>query len=108
MVSCGENHDIVRKAICSGYFTNAAKIKSIGEYVNLRTGIPCRLHPSSSLFTLGINILNFINNRICTRLFGLSWIGYDYKRVYVGSNSSWSLLVGWDGSNVFFCQRKFW
>lgn len=52
-MSCGENQDVVRKAICSGYFTNAAKIKSIGEYVNLRTGIPCRLHPSSSLYTLG-------------------------------------------------------
>lgn len=46
-------YDLVRKAICSGYFTNAAKIKGIGEYVNLRTGIPCKMHPSSALFTLG-------------------------------------------------------
>ena len=46
-------YDLVRKAICSGYFINAAKIKGIGEYVNLRTGIPCKLHPSSALFTLG-------------------------------------------------------
>lgn len=52
-MTCDQNLDVVRKVICSGYFTNAAKIKSIGEYVNLRTGIPCRLHPSSSLFTLG-------------------------------------------------------
>jgi pre-mRNA-splicing factor ATP-dependent RNA helicase DHX38/PRP16 len=53
--SCGSNWDIVRKAICSGYFTNAAKIKGIGDYVNLRSGIPCKLHPSSSLFSLGIS-----------------------------------------------------
>jgi len=53
VISAGTNFDIVRKAICSGYFTNAAKIKSIGDYVNLRTGIPCKLHPSSALFSLG-------------------------------------------------------
>ena len=47
------NWELVRKVICSGYFHNSAKIKSIGEYVNLRTGIPCVLHPSSALFSLG-------------------------------------------------------
>lgn len=52
-VSCGSNWDIVRKVIASGYFHNSAKMKSIGEYVNLRTGIPCILHPSSALFSLG-------------------------------------------------------
>ena len=46
-------YDLVRKAICAGYFTNAAKIKGIGDYINLRTGIPCKLHPSSALFSLG-------------------------------------------------------
>lgn len=38
ILSCNQNLDQVRKAICSGYFTNAAKIKGIGDYVNLRTG----------------------------------------------------------------------
>ncbi|GFH10074.1 helicase ATP-binding domain-containing protein [Haematococcus lacustris] len=36
MTSCGHDWDIVRKAICSAYFQNAAKFKSIGEYVNCR------------------------------------------------------------------------
>ena len=85
MISCGENHDIVRKAICSGYFTNAAKIKSIGEYVNLRTGIPCRLHPSSSLFTLGINILNFINNRNSIFDFNISYNLYTFYKLLIMS-----------------------
>ena len=42
IVSCDYNYDVVRKAICSSYFINAAKIKSIGDYTNLRTGMPCK------------------------------------------------------------------
>jgi len=53
LISCGVNWDIIRKCICSGYFHNAAKLKGIGEYVNLRTGIPCVLHPSSAIYSLG-------------------------------------------------------
>jgi len=51
--SCGSNWDVVRKAICSAYFTNAARLKGIGEYVNMRNGMPCHLHPSSALYGLG-------------------------------------------------------
>jgi pre-mRNA-splicing factor ATP-dependent RNA helicase DHX38/PRP16 len=51
--TCDNNWDIIRKCICSGYFTNATKLKGIGEYVNLRTGIPCVLHPSSAIYSLG-------------------------------------------------------
>ena len=53
LISCGTNWDVIRKCIGSGYFHNAAKLKGIGEYVNLRTGIPCVLHPSSAIFSLG-------------------------------------------------------
>jgi hypothetical protein len=28
-------------------------VKGIGEYVNLRTGMPCHLHPTSALFGCG-------------------------------------------------------
>lgn len=51
--SCGTNWDIVRKCICSAYFYQAARLKGIGEYVNLRTGMPCYLHPTSALYGLG-------------------------------------------------------
>ena len=52
--SCGTgNWDIVRQAICSAYFQNAAKFKGVGEYVNCRTGLPCHMHASSALFGLG-------------------------------------------------------
>jgi pre-mRNA-splicing factor ATP-dependent RNA helicase DHX38/PRP16 len=51
--SAGPSWDMVRKAICSAYFYNSAKIKGIGEYVNMLTGIPANLHPSSALYGLG-------------------------------------------------------
>lgn len=53
VVSCGMDWDIVRKCICSAYFYQAARLKGIGEYVNLRTGMPCHLHPTSALYGLG-------------------------------------------------------
>uniref|UniRef100_A0AC34FU17 DEAD-box helicase OB fold domain-containing protein n=1 Tax=Panagrolaimus sp. ES5 TaxID=591445 RepID=A0AC34FU17_9BILA len=53
IVSSGTDWDIVRKCICSAYFPNATRLKGIGEYVSLRTGIPCFLHPTSSLFGMG-------------------------------------------------------
>jgi len=51
--SIGTDWDTVRMVICSGYFHNASKMKGIGEYVNLRTGIPCVLHPTSAIYGLG-------------------------------------------------------
>lgn len=53
VVSCGTDWDIIRKCICSAYFYQAARLKGIGEYVNLRTGMPCHLHPTSALYGLG-------------------------------------------------------
>ena len=38
ILSCGGLWDVVRKAICSSYFYNSARIKGIGEYVNMLTG----------------------------------------------------------------------
>merc|ERR1719468_728765 len=53
VISCGTDWDVVRKAVCSGYFHNAGKLRGIGEYVNLRSKIPCHLHPTSALYGLG-------------------------------------------------------
>jgi len=53
LVSCGTDWDIVRKCICSAYFHQAARLKGLGEYVNARTGMPCHVHPTSSLFGMG-------------------------------------------------------
>jgi pre-mRNA-splicing factor ATP-dependent RNA helicase DHX38/PRP16 len=51
--SSGTNWDVVRKAICAGYFHNTARLKGIGEYVNMLTGMPCFLHPTSALYGMG-------------------------------------------------------
>jgi len=53
LVSCGTDWDLLRKSICSAYFQNAARFKAIGEYLNLRNGMPCYLHPTSALYGLG-------------------------------------------------------
>lgn len=53
LVSCGSEYDVARKAICSSFFTQAARLKGLREYVNLRNGMPCHLHPSSAIFGCG-------------------------------------------------------
>ena len=53
LTSSGTDWDIIRKCVCSAYFQNAAKLKGYAEYVNMRTGMPCFLHPVSSLYGLG-------------------------------------------------------
>ncbi|KAL0628708.1 Pre-mRNA-splicing factor ATP-dependent RNA helicase PRP16 [Plecturocebus cupreus] len=47
LASCGTDWDIVRKGICAAYFHQVAKLKGIGEYVNICTGMPCHLHPTT-------------------------------------------------------------
>jgi len=53
LVSCGTDWDVIRKCICSGYYHQAAKVKGIGEYINLRTSVTMQLHPTSALYGLG-------------------------------------------------------
>lgn len=53
--SAASEWDVVRKAICSAYFHNAAKMKGIGEYSNARSGMPCHMHPSSALYGMGVS-----------------------------------------------------
>ncbi|KAG9511146.1 Pre-mRNA-splicing factor ATP-dependent RNA helicase PRP16 [Fragariocoptes setiger] len=47
------------KCICKSYFHQAAKLKNLREYVNLRTGMPCNLHPTSALYGMG-NMPNYV------------------------------------------------
>jgi pre-mRNA-splicing factor ATP-dependent RNA helicase DHX38/PRP16 len=51
--SCGTDWDVIRRCICSGYYHQAAKVKGIGEYTNLRTSVVVQLHPTSALYGLG-------------------------------------------------------
>ncbi|EGE79057.1 adenosinetriphosphatase [Blastomyces gilchristii SLH14081] len=53
ITSCGTDWDVIRKCICSGYYHQAARVKGIGEYINLRTSVTIQLHPTSALYGLG-------------------------------------------------------
>jgi pre-mRNA-splicing factor ATP-dependent RNA helicase DHX38/PRP16 len=52
-LSAGVQWDRVRKCIAAAYVHKAGRLKSIGEYFNIRTGMPCHLHPTSALYGLG-------------------------------------------------------
>lgn len=53
IVSCGVDWDVIRKCITAGYFHQAVRVKGIGEYQNIRSAMPCHLHPTSALYGLG-------------------------------------------------------
>merc|ERR1712071_214703 len=53
MLECNGDWDTIRKCICSAFFHQAAKLKGLGQYINLRTGVLCHVHPTSSLFGMG-------------------------------------------------------
>ncbi|THH26848.1 hypothetical protein EUX98_g7335 [Antrodiella citrinella] len=53
LFTAGTDFDLIRKAITAGYFHQAARVKGIGEFVNIRTGLPTHLHPTSALYGLG-------------------------------------------------------
>ncbi|KAJ2641294.1 hypothetical protein GGF44_002186, partial [Coemansia sp. RSA 1694] len=53
LTSAGANWDVIRQCVCSAYFHQAARVKSLGEYNDLRTGMPCHLHPTSALYGMG-------------------------------------------------------
>lgn len=50
IVSCGRNTDKIRRALCSGFFRNAARKDPQEGYKTLTEGTPVYLHPSSALF----------------------------------------------------------
>jgi len=50
ILSCGRNFTKIQKAICSGFFANAAKKDPNEGYKTLVEGQPVYIHPSSTLF----------------------------------------------------------
>uniref|UniRef100_A0A6G1SQ74 RNA helicase n=1 Tax=Aceria tosichella TaxID=561515 RepID=A0A6G1SQ74_9ACAR len=48
-----KDEDKIKRCICKSYFHQAAMLKNLKEYQNLRTGMPCHLHPTSALFNAG-------------------------------------------------------
>lgn len=50
IVSAGKDYNLVRRAICSGFFRHAAKKDPQEGYKTLVEGTPVYIHPSSALF----------------------------------------------------------
>ncbi|TFK26639.1 P-loop containing nucleoside triphosphate hydrolase protein [Coprinopsis marcescibilis] len=50
ILSAGRDYNLVRRAICSGFFRNAAKKDPQEGYKTLVEGTPVYIHPSSALF----------------------------------------------------------
>ncbi|KAG2125247.1 hypothetical protein BD769DRAFT_1465476, partial [Suillus cothurnatus] len=50
VLSTGKDYNRVRKAICSGFFWNAATKDPQEGYKTLLEGTPVYIHPSSALF----------------------------------------------------------
>ncbi len=94
-VSCGNEWDIVRKAICSAYFQNAGRLKGIGQYLNLRTGMPCHLHPSSALFGSGTSFEFIVYHELVMTT-------KEYMRCVTAVDAEWLAEMG----PMFFSIKK--
>mmetsp|Transcript_11599 Transcript_11599/g.10266 ORF Transcript_11599/g.10266 Transcript_11599/m.10266 type:complete len:143 (+) Transcript_11599:528-956(+) len=52
-ITVDETHINVRKAICSGFFYNTAKLQKSGAYRTMKNPQSVDIHPSSCLFDIG-------------------------------------------------------
>ena len=52
--SC-DDWDSIRRAIAFSFFYQAARRKGIGEYINIRSGVVCGLHPTSAMYGSGLS-----------------------------------------------------
>ncbi len=50
-----DDWDVIRRAIASAYYYQAARRKGIGEYINIRSGVACGLHPTSAIYGTGLS-----------------------------------------------------
>lgn len=50
-----DNWDSIRRAVAAAFFYQAARRKGNGEYINIRSGVVCVLHPTSALYGTGLS-----------------------------------------------------
>ena len=53
IVSSKSDWSVIRRCFCYGFSHQAAKLSGLGKYVQLRTGMDVKLHPTSALYGLG-------------------------------------------------------
>lgn len=52
--SC-DDWDTIRRTVAAAYYYQAARRKGIGEYINVRSGVVCGLHPTSAIYGTGLS-----------------------------------------------------
>lgn len=117
VVSCGKATVRVQKAICSGFFRNAAKKDPQEGYRTLIDQQVVYIHPSSALFNRQPEwyvCINSDNSSACNFVFfvllfpsvlcvtcffiflqgGIPWTGVDHQRVYARGDNNRPTLAG--------------
>jgi pre-mRNA-splicing factor ATP-dependent RNA helicase DHX38/PRP16 len=94
--SCGTDWEPLRKSIAIGFFHHVGRFKSIGQYVNVRRGTACHLHPTSALFGLGFTPDYVVYHE-------LVMTSKEYMRAVTAIEPSW--LLQFATSRRFFSIR---
>lgn len=80
MRSCGENTEIIRKCVLSGYFTNVAQKQGDGSfYLTVRGKQKLFIHPSSSIFQYPPDWVVYSEVIQTTKAYMRDVISIDYK-----------------------------
>jgi pre-mRNA-splicing factor ATP-dependent RNA helicase DHX38/PRP16 len=95
ILSCGNCWDDVRRTITAAYFHNAARSKGLGEYISLKTGMVCYLHPTSALYGLGYTPEYIVYHE-------LIYTKKEYMQGVTASDPLWLAELG----PVFFATRE--
>jgi len=95
ILSCGNCWDDVRKTITAAYFQNAARSKGLGEYINLKTGMVCHLHPTSALYGLGYTPEYIVYHE-------LLYTKKEYMQGVTATDPLWLVELG----SIFFATRE--
>jgi pre-mRNA-splicing factor ATP-dependent RNA helicase DHX38/PRP16 len=87
ILSCGIAWDRIRKCICGSYFHHAAQLKGVGTYIDMRTGLPAFLHPTSSLFGVGFTPDYLVYHELVMTT-------KEYMRTVTAVNGEWLAELG--------------
>lgn len=53
-VTSSDDWDVTRRAVVDAYYYQAARRKGMSDYINIRSGVVCGLHPTSAIFGTGL------------------------------------------------------
>ncbi|TFK47924.1 P-loop containing nucleoside triphosphate hydrolase protein [Heliocybe sulcata] len=95
IISAATDFDVIRKAITAGYFHQAARVKGIGEFINIRTGMPTHLHPTSALYGLGYTPTYVIYHELILT-------SKEYMTIVTAIDAYWLAELG----SVFYSVRE--